>query len=670
MVIYIIHKFFESIRTHAVLLFVVGAVLVQSQASGASWFDNTWPLRRSVDVTWNADAAAGDELCMIELYATGRANPSGDDLRVATAEGKLVASRVLMAGPGDATRVLFNLQKGVRNYFVYFGNKNPGAAAPPIKHIRSGLVYEMRQFTGGPVDNAEQVRRAWERGKPVLGTTMIQQPMYGLNPFGPSENTVSHFSGSIFASVEGEYQFALAADDRATVQVDGKNIIFANIGPADIRHAGKITLTRGWHDLTLYHVNTGGPGWFTLGWRPPGAKQFEGVGRSVGVLVSGQVGPLEERGKTLVADFRAEYQSEADMDGAVSHRIRFVGTLPESLIKNATFEWDFGDDLRATGAKVDHVFLTEGVYPVKLTARVGNNTDTRTTQLHVTREWTRSDDPQTEAPDVHAKVVAGYDVASMTTTGLMRATRLHLTAGRPDDALRSAVALAKKPARVDPNETLRVLRDVSNALREQGRVDDAISIWRAVAPDAPIQRRASVELAELQLWWKPDFASVVKDLTRFEKQDDRTAKIALAHALVLSGRAKDGEALLKSLPEKNAPQKAAALTGAMARSVEYYIEEGDTETGEATWDRWQGEYPESFLNGYSVLLRTRLMEKRRAPQAAAKVAEAFAVSVPGSSYAPQLLDRAAKLLETSDPKKSAELRLMLKQKYPEDPLSQ
>ena len=52
------------------------------------------------------------------------------------------------------------------------------------------------------------------------------------------------------------------------------------------------------------------------------------------------------------------------------------------------------------------------------------------------------------------------------------------------------------------------------------------------------------------------------------------------------------------------------------------------------------------------------------------VASIIANAVPGSSYAPQLLDRASKLLASTDPAKSTALRKLLKERYPEDPLSQ
>ena len=88
------------------------------------------------------------------------------------------------------------------------------------------------------------------------------------------------------------------------------------------------------------------------------------------------------------------------------------------------------------------------------------------------------------------------------------------------------------------------------------------------------------------------------------------------------------------------------------------------------WDAWQAKYPAGFLQGYSVLLRVKLIELRHRPLAAAKLAEAFATAVPQSSYAPQLLDTAAKLLANVDPAKSKSLHQLLKEKYPEDPLSQ
>ncbi len=104
--------------------------------------------------------------------------------------------------------------------------------------------------------------------------------------------------------------------------------------------------------------------------------------------------------------------------------------------------------------------------------------------------------------------------------------------------------------------------------------------------------------------------------------------------------------------------------------MEFFITTGDVESGEEAWEKWQARFPTDFLEGYSVILRTKLIELRKRPAAAARLAEAFALAQPLSPYAPQLLDRASKLLASTDPGKSQSLHELLKQKYPEDPLSQ
>ncbi len=76
------------------------------------------------------------------------------------------------------------------------------------------------------------------------------------------------------------------------------------------------------------------------------------------------------------------------------------------------------------------------------------------------------------------------------------------------------------------------------------------------------------------------------------------------------------------------------LSGASARTVEFFVTEKDPESGEDAWDRWQAKYPEEFLTGYSAMLRVKLIELRGLPIPAAKVAEAFARAVPQSFVRP------------------------------------
>ena len=152
------------------------------------------------------------------------------------------------------------------------------------------------------------------------------------------------------------------------------------------------------------------------------------------------------------------------------------------------------------------------------------------------------------------------------------------------------------------------------------------------------------------------------------KDASTTPSRLYAAALILNNKADEGRKILEALPVGEDPSRQVAKSGALARTIEYYIAEKDYETGQQQWNAWQDQFPIDFMEGYSVLLETKLMEVNNVPQSAARLAEAFATSVPGSSYSPQLLFRAAKLLEKTDPAHSAVLIHTLKERYPEDPL--
>ncbi len=181
----------------------------------AEWFDSNWTCRRSIQIIWDDQNATGRDLASCLFYTNGHALPNGEDVRVTTQSGKLCASHVLMTGPGDRIRVVFSMQKGVRDYDIYFGNPNP--APPPagmddVKY-QCGLLLETRAWTGGQISNFAQMERSWARSKPVLGKMMTDGVFLGYNAFGPQEQWISKFSGSLLVPDDGDYFFAVAADD-------------------------------------------------------------------------------------------------------------------------------------------------------------------------------------------------------------------------------------------------------------------------------------------------------------------------------------------------------------------------------------------------------------------------------------------------------------------------
>jgi PKD repeat protein len=648
-----------------------GVLLAGVDVGRAAWFDAAWPYRRPITVTWDAEHATGIELATAEFYTAGHALADGRDIRVATDDGKLVASHILMNGPGDRIRLVFSLQKDVKKYAVYFGNPNPVSPSQGLDDVQyhAGLMMQTRIWNGGPVGDFDQIVRTWDRSGPVIGETMIERPFLGFNPFGEQDRTISKIIGSLFVPFDGDYVFAMSVVHDGALFLDGQPLLFAPIGPGDTRYHTTIHLNRGQHDFLLYHVNTGGDMRFTVGWQRPDMAKVDVISRdSFGVVFGTQIGALEQHDKTFLASFSVEQLGECFFADRYSFRYRFAAeSVADSPIK---YRWDFGDGQTSTGAQLDHVYLSSGVYPVRLTATVGGNSDTQTSKIVVERNYLKIITTVENSPQDLSRVVAGYDLNAIPPSDLSRVIMLHLAAGELDSAASVADYMAAKKTHPDHNADANCLVTLEKALIDGGQADAAVAMWDHVQSDSDLWARAVPHAAELALWWTGDFDKAVRLLKSAGDSSDPVVRRLYGQALVLDGRVDEGTKVLLDVPAQGPLNRQAALSGAAARSVEFFITEGDPQSGEDAWNSWQAKYPAEFVQGYSVVLRVKLMELRHEPAAAAKVAEAFATAVPQSSYAPQLLDRAAKLMTTIDPARSKELRERLKEKYPEDPLSQ
>jgi hypothetical protein len=651
-------------------LILLCVILCVAAPSHGAWFDAAWPFRRSLDVKWDVARPTGEDVAWADVFTAGHLADEKDarDLRIATDSGKVVPSRVLFTGPGDVVRVAFAMPTGQTKFYAYFGNKSLLDKPPPQFTARAALLQESRIFRGEQVGTFDRMEKAWREGGPMIGAKYVAGGLLGYNPFGEQGGVISRLSGAVFAPMDGEYTFAVSVDDVGCLYIDGKPLIFARIGPGDARHSGNITLTRGRHDLLFYHLDYGGETRYTIAWRTPGSGKFTAIGRAeLGPAFGSVVGPLEQIKKTLVADFSAEHVSECWVDGNFSQRFRFTGRVPGGT-SEAKFEWDFGDGQTATGPTVDHVFVRHGVYPIRVTARIGGNADAQTTRFNVTRDYDgfRGNPlaPPTEEPRVFADLVTPYNARTMPLAWLPAAAKLLAAGGEREEARAVAARIATEREHPDRAAVLAVLMNVPADATQR------LKLWEAVPADSALQPTAARELAKLLLWSAADFPRAVKVLAPFEGKGEPADGVRLGQALVLAGEVDRGTKILIGLASDEPPARRVAVSGAMARTIEAFVNDKDWESGDVSWDDWMTRYPADFLGGYAVWLKVRLIEVRGDAPTAAKVAEAFASAIPTSSYAPRLFDHAARLIEKSDATKSAELRKRLKEKYPEDPLSQ
>jgi PKD repeat protein len=437
-----------------------------------------------------------------------------------------------------------------------------------------------------------------------------------------------------------------------------------------VSQQARIHLKRGRHDFLFYHLKASGDGRFTVAWQRPDSKVFEVIPRvSFAIFARGNPGPLEELHKTIVADFSYQYAGDSYYADQYSHHYVFSAQEPKAVTR-ANYEWDFGDGQTASGPLVEHVYLTDGEYPIKLSVRLGEISDSQTNKLAVSRDWPHIDNPALDKLSIQSRIVSSYNVERMPEEWLPRATWLHERAGNIDAMLQVATRLAALTRHPIPDQAFAALQGASKAAAAKGQSAGAVKMWDEVPATSDLQPRAAGAFARLLLWQTGDIPKAAAVLGPWSGGKNQELGRLYGQALVLNNKAADGRALLQSFQINEEANKRAAKSGALARTIEYYIQTKEWEIGEEQWENWQQQYPADFMEGYSIVLKMKLMELKGAPQAAAAVAEAFAKSVPGSSYAPQLLSGAGKLLEKTDPPRSQGLIKLLKERYPEDPLAQ
>jgi PKD repeat protein len=654
----------------------VAAVLGLVAPARGDWFDSHWPFRRQLEVNWDAQRALGGELATAEFYTSGH-DAGATDIRIATEDGHLVASHLLGAGPGDLVRMVFALAPGKTKYYAYFGNPNPDPAPANLQDVKyqCGLLMEMKACPLQRPLGGEQIVKAWDIAGPVLGQAMINQPFYLEDPLSDGNQRLFKLTGAIFSAGETDYYFAGAAYGFGSLCIDGQMVLYMPGAPRmDLYHVS-LRLKPGHHDFVIYYMRPRDMGELAISWRLPNSNKLEPIPRTAfGMLGHAKSGELEQYGKTFIADFDSQFEGECFVGDDMSYRYLFTARVPANLAAAGTlhFDWDFGDGVVAGGATMEHVYLTKGVYTVHLTMRSGADSDEQTTNFFVDRE--RDDSPTQDTPLKQGRILARYDVSKLPEPWLALMTSLERDALMSDAEFAAARRMMSLSTHSNKDACLGILKKIVADLEHAGRAREAVDLLDLAPANSDLQPSVAAWESAALIWWLADFDRALKVSERVADSVDPAGKRAYAEALVLTGNADDARKILDDLQEEQskAGVRIEAVSGAMARTIEYRLDQSDSETGEQEWETWEQRCPSVFMAGYSVLLRTEMIEQRNppAPGVAAKIDEAFANAVPNSPYAPALIARAARLVEKSDPAKSRQLKDLLKTRYPEDPLSQ
>lgn len=640
-------------------------------ACAGAWHDPGSQYRREITIPGDSKRIGAEDLGHVRFLCNGKQLPDASDVRVTTPTGRPLASRVIMSGPGDCLDLVFNTVAGERAYLIYFANPKPRPNSDD-ELARAGLLLETKPLRFENFNSSQELEAAWKRldKTPAVGQRMIARPFLGINLFGGPPQSITRLTGRLYAPTSGTYTFAVAADDRGALFIDGKSVVFCRYPVGDVRFQEPVNLERGWHDFLFYQADAGAEYAFSVVWRRPDSGSFAVIPpETFGSVLDATAGPLEQQNKTVTSDMQATYLGESFFANNYSYRYGFAFASTLKQPERAQCQWDFGDGQRAQGRQVEHVYLTAGTYTVTVETKLGVLADTQSFRLPVNRDIEHSNEPPTDVLSVHSKIVAGYDVSRLTEESLPWAVIMHLRADNLDASIAAATAMASVPHHSDTAPAIRALQELGDVLARKKSSDRLAAALAATPPQSNLYPWASRERARLLAYSMGDFAQAVKVLEASPAKDEATRR-TYGQVLILASRADEGRKILEALPISAAKQKAAAISGAMARTTEFYVQEKDPENGEKSWDKWMAAFPADFLEGNAIDMRVKLIAARGNTAVAAQVAEAFANALPQSAYSPRLLDTASRLLESTDAAKSKALRQLLKQRYPEDPLSQ
>jgi tetratricopeptide (TPR) repeat protein len=653
-------------------------LLIGADSQTAPWHLPQWHERAIVTVPKSADAQV--DTAAVRVLCQGHARPDGADLRVLDAAGSPVPFQVAFHDSARYSLISFRSANAEPPFYIYFGNPQaaraaeqilvnpaPGAGPPQAAWVpHYGLVYATLRRPEG--DNPKTVAElaAMLNASPAQDGARYQRSIAdGFNPFGSSDNYLSVYRGWMRIAVAGVYRFCTASNEASFSFLDGKELIHwpgrhtAERGEHGEKNA-EVTLSAGWHYVEYYHEEVALQQMAFLGWSPPGAEQgkFSGLPEDVfpaphdATVIDYQTaqGPALRFEPTIIDTLWPETRLEGQYTRV---EFRAAEGTPAGAAAVTNYQWDFGDGQTATGPRVEHVYLTLGKFPVKLSASSSSGNLAAEWPLVVYDVQHVTDEVREAGPADYAKLVAGYDRGRLDAASLRELAHLLADAEQPQEALKVGQEFVDRFSGSHAERTPEVRRLMADcALRlGKGSLDEAITNYLASLTDAaPPAERFDV-LARLIRLVGIDRDQVEKSRqisaqaeAAFKKARlDEAGLSAYRNCLIAAGdvqlwhaRRDDARSLYRKAEALSArpvsAQVRSAQVGAYPGLLADFIDSGDYGAALDVVDRWERAFPTEKLSGQTFFWRGKLLALRdQHEQAARYLARAIGLA-PGAAF--------------------------------------
>ncbi|MDP6546251.1 MAG: PKD domain-containing protein [Phycisphaerae bacterium] len=664
-------------------------VLLCASAAHAAdpWWNPKWRYRREITIEdTKPTRLGGTDIITVEIATGGVSKPDGSDIRVTTSMGKEVVSTVLMTGPGDRARLAFAKKGSLKKYYAYLGNPD----APPrraVLPIRRGVLLETYRCRADPPRKFSDAQKIFQKPGAIMGRRFVDRMFLGYNPFGPDQAVANLMTGYVTAPKSGEYTFSCSSNNASFLLVDDK-LLISNGGwhraQRDIRKNAKINLKAGLHKLTFYHINRKSNPVLVVAWKAPGEKRVRVIPPAAYSLVhAGKSGTMQQVTKRLDIDFSPVYAGETFAANRYYQRYSFVAQTVGREGKGLKWAWDFGDGQVSTEDIVDHVYITDGMYTVTLTAKVPRGQLIRTNRIYVSRPWDRITHRKLDSTKDHAAIIATYNFETLKSDAVGPAFELLKRNELTKDMIRACTAFLKR-TKLPADGVSAIVPVVSDLLLENAQTNNAVKILLVAADkcDSPeTSARMTIRAARIVLDVVRDDKEAMKLLARTQNRygkkiapaTARDAQIGIADVWRARGDYEKASAAYKTAgfgPEA-ARKKHPILRGDLARHVESYTQSSrNYEWAEQYIQRWSQAFPADKLDGYLSLLTARLWMVQGRYSEVTVEADILTRVNPTSNYGAQLLMLAVEAYRKMDkPDKASETLKRIVKVFPESPLA-
>jgi tetratricopeptide (TPR) repeat protein len=622
------------------------------------WHLPGWLARAVVEIP-TPSTEPGVDTAGVKVLCQGRAKPDGSDYRVLDAAGKPVPFQLVYHDAERYSLISFQASNPRQRFFVYFGNPSASRAAEQVASDTTpgsgpprgpwvpqyGFVLQTIQRPEG--DNPRTVAdmaKLIAGSKARYGARYQRRVAEGYNLFGPSDYYISIYRGWVQVPRAGAYEFCTASNEASFSFLDGKELVhWPGRHTADRGARGEVNvrveLTAGLHYLEYYHEEVTLEQMAFLGWRPAGQFAFSAIPESFYTAPHAAAVIRYEDPKGPLAHFEPVITDSAwpmtRHEGQWT-RCRFQAGPNPAFPAGTRYEWDFGDGQKASGADVEHVYLTPGTFPVTLSAQGPAGTSKATWPLLIFEIEHVTDQYKEGRPGDYARIVRGYDQSKLDAVATEELAHLFAESEEPALALEVGKLFIGRFGNAKAAQTGRVRRLMAeSALRVgKGSVEEAIANYQAsLTGDMPAADKLDVLTRLIRLVGiersLPDRAGALigqaEEIYKTAKRDEETqaayrrAVIAAGDVLLWQGKREGAhglyaraEQLGRYIPE----QVRAARVGAYPNALREYIAAGSYGAALDLVNRWEETFPTDKVKGQTLYWRGKLLALRGQPQAA------------------------------------------------------